>query len=108
MKITYKPLYDQFKYGHSHDIRLTSHAKSFHVTHTKKHVTQPRKYHVTQNKNYHNVPPINYHAKPKFNQNLRKSNKDPRNCGYCRTPIFDLVFFYYFHNSFASSVLTAF
>src|SRR4051812_19233785 len=36
MKITYKPLYDQFKYGHSHYIRLTSHAKSFHVTHTKK------------------------------------------------------------------------
>src|SRR4051812_24618690 len=28
MKITYKPLYDQFKYDHSHDIRLTSHAKS--------------------------------------------------------------------------------
>src|SRR4051812_34541786 len=25
LKIIYKPLYDQFKYGHSHDIRLTSH-----------------------------------------------------------------------------------
>src|SRR3954462_9460142 len=34
MKITYKPLYDQFKYGHSHDIRHTSHAKSFHIAHT--------------------------------------------------------------------------
>src|SRR3954470_14585429 len=75
MKITHKPLYDQFKYGHSHDIRLTSHAQSFHITHTKKHVTQPRKYHAAQPKNYHVVPPIVYHAKPKFNQNLRKSNK---------------------------------
>src|SRR3954462_15217891 len=75
MKITYKPLYDQFKYGHSHDIRLTSHAKSFHITHTKKHVTQNRKYHVAQPKEYHAVPPVVYHAKPKFNQNLRKTNK---------------------------------
>src|SRR3954462_2372772 len=74
MKITYKPLYDQFKYGHSHDIRLTSHAKSFHITHTKKHVTQPGKYHVTQNKDYHVIPPIFYNAKPKFNQNLWKTN----------------------------------
>src|SRR3954471_1357497 len=63
MKITYKPLYDQFKYGHSHDISLTSHAKSFHVTHTKKHVTQPRKYHVAKPKEYHVVPPVNYHVK---------------------------------------------
>src|SRR4051812_47507405 len=75
MKITYKPLYDQFKYAHSHDIRLTSHAQSFHVAHTKKHVTQPRKYHVAQPKNYHVVPPIVYHVKLKFNQNLRKYNK---------------------------------
>src|SRR3954471_21123380 len=58
MKITHKPLYDQFKYGHSHDIRLTSHAKSFYISHTKKHVTQPRKYHVTQNKEHHVVPPV--------------------------------------------------
>src|SRR3954469_19514021 len=57
MKLTYKPLYDQFKYGHSHDIRHTSHAQSFHITHTKKHVTQPRKYHETHIKNYHVVPP---------------------------------------------------
>src|SRR4051812_17941043 len=75
MKITYKPLYDQFKYGHSYDIRLTSHAKSFHVTHTKKHVTQPRKYHVAKPKEYNAVPPVVYHAKPKFNQNLRRTNK---------------------------------
>ncbi|XP_058768682.1 uncharacterized protein LOC131642460 isoform X1 [Vicia villosa] len=75
LKITYKPLYDQFKYGHSHDIRHTSHAQSFHITHTKKHVTQPKKYHETQNKNYHAVPPISYNAKPKFNQNLRRTNK---------------------------------
>src|SRR3954469_11527057 len=67
LKITYKPLYEQFKYGHSHDIRLTSHAKSFHATHTKKHVTQPKKYHA--------IPPVNYYAKPKFNHNLRKTNK---------------------------------
>src|SRR3954468_22324474 len=46
MKFTYKPLYDQFKYGHSHDIRHTSHAQIFHITHTKEHVTQNRKYHV--------------------------------------------------------------
>src|SRR3954465_4122319 len=75
MKLTYKPLYDQFKYGHSHDIRHTSHAQSFHITHTKKHVTQPRKYHETHFKNYHAVPPIAYNVKPKFNQNLKKSNK---------------------------------
>src|SRR4051812_37061366 len=75
MKITYKPLYDQFKYGHSHYIRLTSHAKSFHVTHTKKYVTQPRKYHAAKPKEYHVVPPVVYHAKPKLNQNLRKTNK---------------------------------
>src|SRR3954465_14409140 len=75
MKITYKPLYDQFKYGHSHDIRLTSHAKSFHVTHTKKHVTQPRKYHAAKPKDYHDVPSIIYYATTKFNQNSRKTNK---------------------------------
>src|SRR3954463_5823926 len=75
MKISYKPLYDQFKYGHSHDIRHTSHAQSFHLTHTKKHVTQPRKYHETHIKNYHAVPPIAYNVKPKFNQNLRRTNK---------------------------------
>src|SRR3954468_9219498 len=75
MKITYKPLYDQFKYGHYHDIRLTSHAKSFHITHTKKHVTQNRKYHVAQPKEYHVVPPVVYHVKPNFNQNLRRTNK---------------------------------
>src|SRR3954464_11715185 len=75
MKISYKPLYNQFKYGHSHDIRHTSHAKSFHITHTKKHVTQPRRYHETHVKNYHAVPPTAYNVKPKFNQNLRKSNK---------------------------------
>src|SRR3954469_17785174 len=75
MKFTYKPLYDQFKYGHSHDIRHTSHAQSFHITHTKKHVTQPRKYHETHIKNYHAVPPTAYNVKTKFNQNLRKSNK---------------------------------
>src|SRR3954462_8513148 len=75
MKISYKPLYDQFKFGHSHDIRHTSHAKSFHIAQTKKHVTQPRKYHETHIKNYHAVPPIAYNVKPKFNQNLSKSNK---------------------------------
>src|SRR3954469_14148432 len=75
MKITYNSLYDQFKYGHSHDIRLTSHAKSFHATHTKKHVTQPRKYHAAKPKEYHAVPHVVYYAKPKFNQNLRKTNK---------------------------------
>src|SRR4051812_42292316 len=75
MKITYKPLYDQFKYGHSHDIRHTSHAQSFHIAHTKKHATQPRKYHETHVRNYHAVPPTAYNVKPKFNQNLRKSNK---------------------------------
>src|SRR4051812_21468982 len=75
MKITYKPLYDQFKYGHSHDIRHTSHAQSFHITHTKKHVTQPRKYHETHARNYHVVPPSTYNVKPKFNQNLRRTNK---------------------------------
>src|SRR4051812_11133935 len=75
IKITYKPLYDQFKYGHSHDIRLTSHAKSFHVTHTKNHVTQRRKYQVAKPKEYHAVPPGVYHANPKFNQNLRRTNK---------------------------------
>ncbi|XP_058771733.1 uncharacterized protein LOC131645090 [Vicia villosa] len=75
MKISYKPLYNQFKFGHSHDIRLTSHAQSFHLTHTKKHVTQSKKYHGTQNKKYHTVPPVKYFAKPKFNQNLRRTNK---------------------------------
>src|SRR3954466_11881640 len=75
MKISYKPLYDQFKFGHSHDIRHTSHAKSFHIAHIKKHVTQPRKYHETHDKNYDAVPPTAYNVKPKFNQNLRKSNK---------------------------------
>src|SRR4051812_763496 len=75
MKITYKPLYEQFKYGHSHDIRLTTHAQSFHTTHTKKHVTQPKIYHTAKPKEYHDVPPVNYYAKPKFNQNLRKTNK---------------------------------
>src|SRR4051812_19307074 len=79
IKITYKPLYDQFKYVHSHDIRLTSHAKSFHITHTKKHVTHTRKYHVTQNREYHDVPLVNFHAKPKFNRNLRRTNpKGPK------------------------------
>src|SRR3954471_17762492 len=75
MKITYKPLYDQFKYGHAHDIRLTSHAQSFNTVHTKKHVTQPKKYHAVKPKEYHDVPPVIYYAKPKFNQNLRKTNK---------------------------------
>src|SRR4051812_33161089 len=75
MKISYKPLYNQFKFGYSHDIRHTSHVQSFHITHTKKHVTQPKKYHGTQNRNYHVVPPISYNAKPKFNQNLRRTNK---------------------------------
>src|SRR4051812_8072117 len=75
MKISYKPLYNQFKFGHSHDIKHTSHAQSFHITHTKKHVTQSKKYYGTQNKKYHIVPPVKYFAKPKFNQNLRKSNK---------------------------------
>src|SRR3954463_6056747 len=75
MKISYKPLYNQFKYGHSHDIRHTSLAKSFHIAHTKKHVTQPRRYHETHVKNYHAVPPMSFNAKPKFNQNLKKSNK---------------------------------
>src|SRR4051812_45411995 len=75
MKITYKLLYEQFKYGHSHDIRLTSHAKSFHTTHTKKHVTQPRKYHAAKPKEYHDVPPVTYYAKLMFNQNFRKTNK---------------------------------
>src|SRR3954466_809363 len=74
LKITYKPFYDQFKYGHSHDTRLTSHAQSFNTTHTKKHVTQPKKYHAAKPKEYHVVPPVTYHAKPKFNQNLRKTN----------------------------------
>src|SRR3954463_8563338 len=86
MKFTYKPLYDQFKYGHSHDIRHTSHAQSFHITHTKKHVTQPRKYHETHIKNYHAVPPIAYNVKPKFNQNLRRTNKKvsyPKICPPC-------------------------
>src|SRR4051812_37370013 len=67
LKITYKPLYDQFKYGHAHDIRLTSHAQKFNTVHTKKHVTQPKEYHA--------VPPVKYSAKPKFNQSLRKTNK---------------------------------
>src|SRR3954470_11900760 len=75
LKITYKPLYDQFKYGHAHDIRLTSHAQKFNTVHTKKHVTQSKKYHGTQNNKHHIVPPVKYFAKPKFNQNLRKSNK---------------------------------
>src|SRR3954468_5132836 len=75
MKLTYKPLYDQFKYGHSHDIRHTSHAQSFHIAHTKRHVTQPRKYHETHVRNYHPVPPSTYNVKPKFNQNLRRTNK---------------------------------
>src|SRR3954464_7069640 len=75
MKISYKPLYDQFKYGHSHDIRHTSHAQSFHIAHTKKHATQPRNYHETHVRNYHAVPPTAYNVKPKFNQNLRRTNK---------------------------------
>src|SRR4051812_31232049 len=75
MKIPYKPLYDQFKFGHSHDIRHTSHAKSFHIAHTKKHVTQTRRYHETHVKNYHAVPPMSFNVKPKFNQNLRRTNK---------------------------------
>src|SRR3954470_18969723 len=75
LKITYKPLYDQFKYGHAHDIRLTSHAQTFNTVHTKKHVTHPKKYHADKPKEYHVVPPVKYFAKPKFNQNLRRTNK---------------------------------
>src|SRR3954468_6045574 len=52
MKITYKPLYNQFKFGHSHDINHTSNSKSFHITHTKKYVAHPRKYHAIQNREY--------------------------------------------------------
>src|SRR3954465_4759898 len=48
---------------------------TFHITHAKRHVTQPRKYHETHIKNYHVVPPIAYNVKPKFNQNLRRTNK---------------------------------
>src|SRR4051812_21977697 len=75
LKITYKPLYDQFKYVHAHDIRLTSHAQSFNIVNTKKHVTHPKKYHADKTKEYHAVPPVKYYAKPKFNQNLRRTNK---------------------------------
>src|SRR4051812_56400 len=75
LKIRYKPLYDQFKYGHAHDIRLTLHAQSFNIVHTKKHVTHPKKYHADKPKEYHVVPPVKYYAKPKFNQNLRRTNK---------------------------------
>src|SRR3954466_2775888 len=67
LKITYKSLYDQFKYGHAHDIRLTSHAQKFNTVHTKKHVTHPKKYHADKPKEYHAVPPVKYFAKPKFN-----------------------------------------
>ena len=31
MTITYKPLYKQFSYGHTHDIKYTSHSKRFYV-----------------------------------------------------------------------------
>src|SRR3954465_11266591 len=75
LKITYKPLYDQFKYGHAHDIRLTSHAQKFNTVHTKKHVTHPKKYHADKPKEYHVVPPVKYFAKPKFNHKLRRTNK---------------------------------
>src|SRR4051812_39707180 len=75
MKISYKPLYNQFKFGHSHDIRLTSHAQKFNTIHTKKHVTRSKKYHESPIKDYHVVPPMSYIAKPKFNQNLRRTNK---------------------------------
>src|SRR4051812_24469445 len=75
LKITCKPLYDQFKYGHAHDIRLTSHAYKFNTVHTKKHVTHSKKYHADNPKEYHVVPPVKYFAKPKFNQNLRRTNK---------------------------------
>src|SRR3954462_170335 len=79
LKITYKPLYDQFKYGHAHDIRLTSHAQKFNTVHTKKHLTHPKKYHADKPKEYHVVPPVKYFAKPKFNQNLRRTNtKGPK------------------------------
>src|SRR3954463_6830548 len=53
LKITYKPLYDQFKYVHAHDIRLTSHAQKFSTVHTKKLVTHPKKYHADKPKEYH-------------------------------------------------------
>src|SRR3954462_827116 len=75
LKITYKPLYDQFKYGHAHDIRLTSHAQKSNTVHTKKPVTHPKKYHADKPKEYHVVPPVKYFAKPKFNQSLRRTNK---------------------------------
>src|SRR4051812_20187148 len=64
LKITYKPLHDQFKYGHAHDIRLTSHAQKFNTVHTKKHVTHPKKYHADKPNEYHAVPPVKYFAKP--------------------------------------------
>ena len=31
MKITYKPLYKQFEFGHTHNIKYTSHSESFFV-----------------------------------------------------------------------------
>src|SRR4051812_28914149 len=64
--INYKPLYEQFKYGHSHDIKHTSHSKSFHITHThtKKHVISHYR---------------NSYVKSQFNQNVRRTNpKGPK------------------------------
>ena len=31
IKITYKPLYKQFEFGHTHDIKYTSYSEDFHV-----------------------------------------------------------------------------
>ncbi|XP_058748093.1 uncharacterized protein LOC131620924 [Vicia villosa] len=64
MIIKYKPLYEKFKYGHSHDIKHTSHSKSFHITHTKKHAV------AHSGKSY---------VKSQFNQNMRRTNpKGPK------------------------------
>src|SRR3954468_20693262 len=68
MIIKYKPLYEQFKYGHSHDIKYTSHSKSSHITHTKKYVAKHSR--KSNDKSY---------AKPQFNQNLGRTNpKGPK------------------------------
>src|SRR4051812_15289121 len=68
MIIKYKPLYEKFKHGHSHDIKNTSHSHSFHITHTKKYtVAQSRKSYVKP------------HAKSQFDQNFRRTNpKGPK------------------------------
>src|SRR3954470_21106688 len=64
MIIEYKPLYEQFKYGHSHDIKQTSHFNSFHLIQTKKHVV------AHSGKTY---------VKSQFNQKVRKTNpKGPK------------------------------